>query len=391
MFSYSYQPKRVPSLADQLGPETTNPSRESCALTRGGDECEGRTFDVLQEDLVTLDDLVGIAYARGDYSFVQYTPSEKHKRCAGMKSSPIHQTNVFVGTLRDKGVRIETALCTLMPSRKKSFFVRVSLVNLTELSLEPLWMIKGSAQLYSKRSMVTITINDLALERCFLDSQTLLLSQSDADYTERLLQTLESDLTDKGAEGKMGNGRRNEKRTMCIEKDAKSPREKRNLRACGGNVNRQRDTESPMKSSFNQEKKVSFKLRKRNLNRVHTSYSKTRDRALSARPASLSGQYATGLSPSAADLASRQSPIAREEVPVVPEPRPAECVQRDDANDPSVSVAAQAIAADCQLSPLSTVKQRLSLAGRPPNDLPRCDEHHKQPEGKDKTKGCVLM
>ncbi|KAJ7984188.1 hypothetical protein DPEC_G00364720 [Dallia pectoralis] len=83
-----------------------------------------------------------------------------------------------------------------MPSGKKYFLARVSLPGLKELSLEPLWMINGRVQLNSKQKWVTVTIQDPALEPCFLDPQSQhLFSQPKRNWCEEFLDLAKEGLT----------------------------------------------------------------------------------------------------------------------------------------------------------------------------------------------------
>ena len=138
-------------------------------------ESEDRILEHVHDDLVTLDYLVGILSHIQGFSFVYYRPTEKHKKCAGLKIDPIQQINMFIQRLRDTGVVIETSLHTVVATGKKFFSIRVSLADLSELSLEPLWMINGRVRLYSKHRRVMITITDQSLEQCFLNPQSQLL------------------------------------------------------------------------------------------------------------------------------------------------------------------------------------------------------------------------
>ena len=191
MLSYSYRPRAMSSPAAPPHPPPTQPQQP---VHLSDDD---RILQTVREDSVTLDYLVGVASRGKEYSFVQYRPTEKHKRCAGLKINPVLQINMFVQTLRDWTIPIETALhTTRIPSTKKSFWVRVSLADLTELSLEPLWMIKGRVQLYSKQRWVLVTIEDSSLESCILDTQSQLLSsQPEGHWPVEFLESTKEGLT----------------------------------------------------------------------------------------------------------------------------------------------------------------------------------------------------
>lgn len=190
MLSYSYHPSAMlfPAPAPPP-PQPPMPQQQSIVH-----ESDGRILETIREDLVTLDYLIGVALLGKEYAFVQYRPTEKHKRCAGLRIDPVQQINMFIQALRDRAIAIETLLYTLIPSAKKSFWIRVSLADLTELSLEPLWMIKGKVQLYPKHRWATITIDDQSLQPCVLNPQSqLLVSQHNG--TEQLLRMANEGLT----------------------------------------------------------------------------------------------------------------------------------------------------------------------------------------------------
>lgn len=168
MFSYSYRPQTLPFSC---------PSTPSTPLEpRPASVPEDRILGTVPDDLVTLDCLLGVASQGQECSFVQYKPTEKHKKCASLKVDPVQQINTFTQSLRDKSVPIDVCLQTRVPSLKKILWLRVSLADITELSLEPLWLIKGRVQLdRSKQRRVTITIDDHSLGPCFLDPRSQLL------------------------------------------------------------------------------------------------------------------------------------------------------------------------------------------------------------------------
>lgn len=166
MLSYSYTP-RTSMLSNPVQP----PKPQQQPIHKS----EDRILENVRDDLVTLDYLVGIQSQNQGFSFVYYRPTEKHKKCAGSKIDPVRQINMFIQTLRDTGVIIETSLHTVVATGKKYFWMRVSLADLSELSLEPLWMINGRVKLYSKHRRVMITITDQSLEPCFLNPQSQLL------------------------------------------------------------------------------------------------------------------------------------------------------------------------------------------------------------------------
>lgn len=59
-----------------------------------------RRFEVVDDDVMPLDYLIGVMLIKDKYSFVQYEPTESHKRSAGTKNAPVNQINMFVETLR---------------------------------------------------------------------------------------------------------------------------------------------------------------------------------------------------------------------------------------------------------------------------------------------------
>ncbi|KAJ7984144.1 hypothetical protein DPEC_G00364280 [Dallia pectoralis] len=155
-----------------LAPPESDTPQPPEPRSRRDHKSENRIVETIREELVTLDKLIRVESQGQEYAFVQYRPTEKHKKCAGLKIDPVRQINVFVPVLQDSSIPIETAIHTLMPSGKNYFLARVSLPGLKELSLEPLWMINGRVQLNSKQKWVTVTIQDPALEPCFLDPQS---------------------------------------------------------------------------------------------------------------------------------------------------------------------------------------------------------------------------
>lgn len=191
MLSYSYHPSAMlfPAPAP---PQPHMPQQQQQTVH----DSDGRFLETIREDLVTLDYLIGVALLDKEYAFVQYRPTEKHKQCAGLRIDPVQQINMFIQVLRDRSIPIETLLYTLIPSAKKSFWIRVSLADLTELSLEPLWMIKGKVQLCPKQQWVTITIDDQSLQPCVLNPQSkLLLTHHNRNGMEQLLRLVNEGLT----------------------------------------------------------------------------------------------------------------------------------------------------------------------------------------------------
>ena len=194
MFSYSYQPQTMP-LSSPVPMQPPMPQRQPVHGT------EDRT-EPIREDMVTLDSFIGVAALGPDYSFVKYKVTEKHKECGVLKINRVQQINMFIQTLRDKAIPIETCLHTLMPSSKKTLWMRVSLTHLEELSLEPLWKIKGIVQLHSKEQWVTIKMDDRALDPCVLDREQLLCAQHDRYHTEEFLRLAKEGLIDHDQEDK---------------------------------------------------------------------------------------------------------------------------------------------------------------------------------------------
>lgn len=163
MLSYTYKPARG------TGQITPSESRTS-------DDTEtDRFLEAMEDDVVTLDYMIGVTTINGEYAFVQNKPTEKHKRCAGTKISPVHQINMFIQTLRDNGVSLETAICTIAESNQRTLWLRIPLSELKELSLEPLSMIRGVVQLFGKQQCIAIAIDDRALANMTLDPDTALL------------------------------------------------------------------------------------------------------------------------------------------------------------------------------------------------------------------------
>ncbi|KAE8280239.1 hypothetical protein D5F01_LYC20793 [Larimichthys crocea] len=158
----------TPSLRQCLSPVPLCPGPLNLDLSR--------ILGTIPDDLVTLDCLFGVASQGQECCFVQYKPNEKHKKCASLKVEPVQQINMFTQTLRDKSMPIDVCLQTRVPSLKKILWIRVSLAEVMELSLEHLWLIRGIVQLdRSKQRRATITIDDHSLEPCFLDPRSQLL------------------------------------------------------------------------------------------------------------------------------------------------------------------------------------------------------------------------
>lgn len=166
MLSYTYKPVR--------GTSQITPSE-----SRTSDDAEtDRFLEVMEDDVVTLDYLIGVTQINGAYAFVQYKPTEKHKLCRGTKIAPVRQTNMFIQSLRDNGVSLEAAICTIAESNQRTLWLRIPLSELKELSLEPLWMIRGVVQLFGKQQCIAIAIDDRALANMTLDPDTALLVDS---------------------------------------------------------------------------------------------------------------------------------------------------------------------------------------------------------------------
>lgn len=196
MFSYSYQPQTMPFFC----PSTPRPLEP-----RPVHVAEDRILGTIPDDLVTLDCLFGVASQGQECCFVQYKPTEKHKKCASLKVDPVQQINMFTQTLRDKSMPIDVCLQTHVPSLKKILWIRVSLAEVTELSLEPLWLIRGRVQLdRSKQRRATITIDDHSLEPCFLDPRSQLL----CPHPERTPSKEFLSVAEEGVTGRDQGGRR---------------------------------------------------------------------------------------------------------------------------------------------------------------------------------------
>lgn len=160
-------------------------------------------MEPIPEDMVTLDSLMGVAYLGQDqaHSFVKYRFTEKHKACGVLKINRVEQINIFIQRLRDEAIPIETSLHTLMPSNKRTHWIRVSLNELKVLSLKPLWKIKGIVQLHAKELRVTIKIDDSSLDPCILDPGRLLLcAQPDGYHTDEFLGLAKEGLIDPNQE-----------------------------------------------------------------------------------------------------------------------------------------------------------------------------------------------
>ncbi|KAK2811419.1 hypothetical protein Q5P01_000214 [Channa striata] len=218
MFSYSYNPRNATSFRQAPSPrKPQDPSahdvgseagrvRSSFAPRPTPDPSEDGgidSYDALPgEDLVTLDYLIGVALTTDHgYSFVQYRPTERHKTCAGSRLDPLQMINVFVRELRDRGVPTETYLHTPVPLRgRKTLLIRVSFADLTELSLESLWMLKGEARLHAARRRLVIAIDSRSLESCVLnpDSQRL-LGPEPKNHDELLMDLAREGLVGYGA------------------------------------------------------------------------------------------------------------------------------------------------------------------------------------------------
>lgn len=181
MFSYTHQPVCAT-------PRSAQPQTQRTDVKQRGDVSDARFLEVIEDDVATLDYLLGVTLVNGGYSFVQYRPTEKHKRCAGTRISPVRQINMFIDALRDNHVTVEMAICTLTGCNQKTLWLRVPLSGLKELSLEPLWMIRGRVQLFGKQQCIAIAIHDRALEGALLDRGTALLLESHRDQVDRTRQ-----------------------------------------------------------------------------------------------------------------------------------------------------------------------------------------------------------
>lgn len=154
---------------------------------------ETRILADINEASVTLDYLIGITAIKEGYGFVQYRPTEAHKKCASRRIDPICEINSFLCTLRDKAIPFETCLHMDLPAQKKTLRIRAILDGLTELSLEPLWLVKGKANLCQNQNSLTVTIDDSAIDQCVFDhcGRTLLVFDHDSNGTNTLLTLAE--------------------------------------------------------------------------------------------------------------------------------------------------------------------------------------------------------
>ncbi|KAL3977621.1 chromosome alignment-maintaining phosphoprotein 1 [Sarotherodon galilaeus] len=207
MLSYTYKPARG---TGQMIP---------CESPASDDTQTDRFLEAMEDDVVTLDYLIGVTPINGEYAFVQYKPTEKHKRCAGTKISPVHQINMFIQTLRDNGVSLETAICTIVDSNQRTLWLRIPLSELKELSLEPLWMIRGVVQLFGKQQCIAIAIDDRALANITLDPDTALLVDSctrgQTEQTHREEEPTRRQQTPKGSPRSSPTETRKRKRTLA--------------------------------------------------------------------------------------------------------------------------------------------------------------------------------
>lgn len=152
MMSYAFNPTlRVSSRPEPLAQQNTTGVQQR------------RRFEVVDDDVMPLDYLIGVMLIKEKYSFVQYEPTESHKRSAGTKNAPVDQINMFVETLRVNDVLFESAICTVTETDHHTLWLRIQLSDLSELSLEPLWMIKGRVQLFVKQRCIAIAIHERGL------------------------------------------------------------------------------------------------------------------------------------------------------------------------------------------------------------------------------------
>lgn len=131
---------------------------------RQGVDFDTARYRVLTEDAVSLDYLVGVVELDDSYTFVQYIATNRHKASAGTRLRVVDRLNVFIDELRSQGVHIEVALCYVAASRKTTLWLQVSLSQLSELSLEPLWLISGRVRINTTTRFLLIHINDPDLE-----------------------------------------------------------------------------------------------------------------------------------------------------------------------------------------------------------------------------------
>lgn len=248
-----------------------------CESTASDDTQTDRFLEAMEDDVVTLDYLIGVTPIHGEYAFVQYKPTEKHKRCAGTKISPVHQINMFIQTLRDNGVSLETAICTVVDSNQRTLWLRIPLSELKELSLEPLWMIRGVVQLFGKQQCIAIAIDDRALANITLDPDTALLVDSctrgQTEQTHREEEPTRRQQTPKGSPRSSPTETRKRKRTLAShDTDSVAVRKKPDPLCCDtpirGNKQHRRHG---VTQKFNVKNRNVHRYKTRNMTRIDAS------------------------------------------------------------------------------------------------------------------------
>lgn len=179
MMSYSFNPALLSPRPARI--ETTTEAPQTSANTNTNNNTgsvQSRRFTLIDDDMISLDYLIGVLRVNECYTFVQYEPTDKHKHSAGIKNAPVHQINMFMTALRDNSVLFDAAMWISTDSTQRTLWLKIPMSDLTELSLEPLWMIAGQVQLYAEQSYIAISIHDKSLDNISLDPSTSLLTKS---------------------------------------------------------------------------------------------------------------------------------------------------------------------------------------------------------------------
>lgn len=235
-----------------------------------------RRFEVVDDDVMPLDYLIGVMLIKDKYSFVQYEPTESHKRSAGTKNAPVNQINMFVETLRANDVLFESAICTVTETDHHTVWLRIQLSDLSELSLEPLWMIKGRVQLFVKQRCIAIAIHEWALGEISLDRDAGFLVDSsarkrDAERSESSLSSASSPFCSK-------------QNNMCEP----VPKKSKVVPPCNATpTTRRHQTRYTVKTRFNGKDKKAHKYKTRNVSKTAAAEAKADslpEKAVTAEP-----------------------------------------------------------------------------------------------------------
>lgn len=78
MMSYAFNPALCAARSTRAETPPDTEAQTTAAVHR-------RRFEAIDDDVITLDYLIGVMLIKDEYSFVQYEPTERHKHSAGTK------------------------------------------------------------------------------------------------------------------------------------------------------------------------------------------------------------------------------------------------------------------------------------------------------------------